>query len=80
MISINNFAQMAIDISGKDISIYNIQVKEFEQKYGFPSPVGVKGRNLDNKLFQERVGWSPNQPLLEGMKKTFEWISSQIKK
>ena len=54
MISINNFAQMAIDISGKDISIYNIKGKKFEQKYGFPCPVGVKGRNSDNKLFQEK--------------------------
>jgi len=80
MISINNFAQMAIDISGKNISIYNIEGEAFEEKYGFPCPVGVKGRNSDNKLFEEKVGWAPNQPLLEGMKKTFEWINSQIKK
>jgi len=80
MISINNFAQMAIDISGKNISIYNIEGEAFEEKYGFPCPVGVKGRNSDNKLFEEKVGWTPNQPLLEGMKKTFEWINSQIKK
>ncbi|MAR84702.1 MAG: NAD-dependent dehydratase [Cytophagia bacterium] len=80
MISINNFAQMAIDISGKNISIYNIEGKAFEEKYGFPCPVGVKGRNSDNKLFEEKVGWSPKQPLIEGMKKTFEWINSQINK
>ena len=80
MISINNFAQMAIDISEKNISIHNIEGDDFEQKYGFPCPVGVKGRNSDNKLFEEKVGWAPNQPLLEGMKKTFDWINSQIKK
>ena len=80
MISINNFAQMAIDISGKNISIYNIEGEAFEEKYGFPCPVGVKGRNSDNKLFEEKVGWSPKQPLIEGMKKTFEWINSQINK
>ena len=45
MISINNFAQMAIDISKKNISIKNIEGKEFEEKYGFPCPVGGKGRN-----------------------------------
>jgi len=80
MISINNFAQMAIDISNKNITISNIQGKEFENKYGFPCPVGVKGRNSDNKLFEEKVNWVPSQPLVEGMKKTFDWISSQINK
>ncbi len=80
MISINNFAQMAIDISKKNISIKNIEGKEFEEKYGFPCPVGVKGRNSDNKLFKDKVGWEPSQPLLDGMKKTFDWIDSQIKK
>ena len=80
MISINNFAQMAIDISKKNILIKNIEGKEFEEKYGFPCPVGVKGRNSDNKLFKDKVGWEPSQPLLDGMKKTFDWINSQIKK
>tara|TARA_B100000029_G_C17422379_1_gene904790 strand:+ start:36 stop:1025 length:990 start_codon:yes stop_codon:yes gene_type:complete len=80
MISINNFAQMAIDISGKNISINNIEGQDFEEKYGFPCPIGVKGRNSDNKLFKEKVGWSPSQPLIDGMQKTFEWINSQIKK
>ncbi len=79
MISINDFAQMAIDISSKNISIYNIEGKDFEDKYGFPCPVGVKGRNSDNKLFKEKVGWAPNQPLIDGMKKTYEWINQQIK-
>ena len=50
MISINDFAQMAIDISGKDLSIHNIDGKEFEDKYGHPCPVGVLGRNSDNSL------------------------------
>ena len=80
MISINNFAQMAIDISKKNISIKKIDGKDFEEKYGFPCPVGVKGRNSDNKLFKDKVGWEPSQPLLDGMKKTFDWINSQIKK
>ena len=80
MISINDFAQMAIDISSKNIEIQNIQGKEFEDKYGFPCPIGVKGRNSDNKLFLEKVKWAPSQPLIEGMKKTFDWISTQIDK
>lgn len=80
MVSINQLAQMAIDISEKDLSIDNIEGQEFIDKYGFKCPLGVKGRNSDNKLYREKVGWEVNQPLLVGMKKTFEWINGQSKK
>jgi len=80
MISINEFAQMAINISKKNINIHNIDGKEFEKKYGFPTPVGVKGRNSDNRLFKEKIGWEPSQPLLDGMKKTYKWIEEQVNK
>ena len=79
MIAINDFAQMAIDISGKKISIHNLKGKAFEKKYGHPCPLGVKGRNSDNKLFKKKVGWEPTQSLIEGMTLTYEWISEQIK-
>ena len=78
MISINDFAQMAIDISGKDIKINNLEGQAFEDKYGHPCPLGVKGRNSDNTLFENNVGWKPSQSLVDGMKKTFNWIKSQI--
>ena len=78
MISINAFAQMAIDISGKNIKINNLDGQEFEDKYGYPVPLGVKGRNSDNELFREKIGWAPSQPLIEGMKKTYEWIETQV--
>jgi GDP-D-mannose 3',5'-epimerase len=78
MIAINNFAQMAIDISGKNISIDNIQGQEFHDKYGFPCPVGVRGRNSDNSLIREKLDWDYSQPLVEGMTKTYAWIKSQI--
>lgn len=68
MIAINDFAQMVIDISGKNVGINNI-----------PGPEGVRGRNSDNALIHEKLGWKPNQPLLEGMKKTFSWINEQVK-
>ena len=67
MISINDFAQMAIDISGKNLKINNIQ-----------GPTGVRGRNSDNKLLLEKLQWEPSMPLIEGMKKTYSWIESQI--
>jgi GDP-D-mannose 3', 5'-epimerase len=69
MISINDFAKMAIDISGKKVSIKNIT-----------GPQGVRGRNSDNKLIEEKLGWKPNLPLREGMEKTYKWISNQVKK
>ena len=80
MISINDFAQMAIDISEKDVKIYNLYGKEFEDKYGHPVPLGVKGRNSDNKLFRKNLNWEVSQPLRVGMEKTFKWIKSQIEK
>jgi nucleoside-diphosphate-sugar epimerase len=78
MVTINELAQMAIDISGKDVRIRNIFGKEFMDKYGFKCPLGVRGRNSDNKLFRKLVGWEVSQPLYEGMKKTYGWIVKQI--
>ena len=80
MISINDFAQMTIDISGKNLTIYNIDGEEFEQKYGHRCPIGVNGRNSDNTLYKEKIGWSVSQPLVEGMKKTYQWIEEQTKR
>ena len=77
-ISINGLAQMAIDISNKNIHINNLDGQDFVDKYGFSCPVGVRGRNSDNKLYKEKIGWEVNRPLLEGMKKTYEWINSQV--
>jgi len=67
MISINDFAQMAIDISGKKLKINNIT-----------GPTGVRGRNSDNKLLFEKLQWVPSLSLIDGMKKTYSWIDSQI--
>ncbi|MBN8565946.1 MAG: NAD-dependent epimerase/dehydratase family protein [Flavobacteriales bacterium] len=69
MISINDFANMAISISGKNLTIKNI-----------PGPTGVRGRNSDNKLLKEKLNWEPTMTLVEGMKLTFDWINSQVKK
>ena len=80
MIAINEFANMAIEISGKDLTLYNIDGVEFEQKYGHKCPVGVNGRNSDNTLYREKVGWCVSQPLITGMMKTYRWVESQVKK
>jgi GDP-D-mannose 3', 5'-epimerase len=78
MVTINQLAQMAIDIANKGSYIKNIEGKEFIDKYGFKCPMGVRGRNSDNKLYKEQIGWEPTQPLYEGIKKTFEWINKQL--
>lgn len=79
MVSINELAQMAINISGKNITIENIEGENFIKKYGFPCPLGVKGRNSHNKLYKEKIGWEVNQSLLQGMENTFAWINEQVK-
>jgi len=67
MISINDFARMIMDIAGKDLSLKHI-----------PGPQGVRGRNSDNALIREKLGWEPSQPLREGVARTYEWIREQL--
>lgn len=69
MVTINELAQYAIDISGKNITIKNV-----------PGFTGVRGRNSDNKLIEEKLDWVPNYPLYEGLIRTYEWINKQVKK
>lgn len=80
MVTINELAEMAIRISGKSVEIKNITGAEFIHKYGFKCPEGVRGRNSDNKLYEEKVGWKVSEPLERGMKKTFYWINDQMNK
>ena len=70
IISINDFAQMIIDISEKEVVIKNIDVPQ----------LGVRGRNSDNTLIKEELGWSPTQPLKVGIKKAYSWINKQVGK
>jgi len=69
MISINDFTEMIIDISGKNLSIDNV-----------PGPEGVRGRNSDNRLIEEKLGWAPSMSLREGVEKTYRWIQKQLEK
>jgi len=69
VISINDFAQMIIGISEKDVSIENIDVPQ----------LGVRGRNSDNTLIKEKLGWAPKQSLRVGIGETYKWIETQVK-
>ena len=80
MVSINELAQIAIDASGKNLTIHNIDGEEFVSKYGFTCPLGVKGRNSHNALYREKVGWEVSLPLRDGMMSTYSWINEQVLK
>lgn len=67
MISINGLAEMIASISGKNITINNI-----------PGPVGVNGRNSDNTLIADELGWAPSQSLRDGLEITYDWIDRQV--
>jgi GDP-D-mannose 3', 5'-epimerase len=78
MVTINKLATLAIAASGKQITIKNIDGEEFETKYGFKCPTGVRGRNSDNTLFKEKIGSDVYYPLDKGVQQTFEWINKQV--
>ncbi|GAG02654.1 unnamed protein product, partial [marine sediment metagenome] len=78
VISINNLAKMVIDISGKDIKINNLFGKEYAAKYGCECPIGVMGRNSDNKNLNKYLEWTPSQTLKVGMEKLYKWINKQV--
>lgn len=67
LISINELVQLISQLAFKTIKIIHIA-----------GPVGVRGRNSDNTLIKELLGWSPSQPLRNGLFKTYYWIQSQI--
>jgi len=71
MVTINQLAQMAIDISEKNVTIKNID-----------GPLGVRGRNSDNGLYRACFGWEPGKdvPLHDGMTFTYNWIKDQVEK
>ena len=68
MVTINQLAELAMDIAGKKVSISHIK-----------GPLGVRGRNSDNRLIYEKLGWKPSQPLKAGLAKTYAWISQQAR-
>jgi len=80
MVTINKLAEMIIKISGKNLSIHNIYGDEFFNKYGYKCPLGVWGRNSDNKLYKEKIGWEVSQPLVVGLEKTYNWINEMVRK
>jgi len=67
MITVKGLAQLVMEVAEKNLSIRHID-----------GPIGVAGRNSDNKLIAERLGWAPNQSLRDGIVKTYAWIAQQV--
>jgi GDP-D-mannose 3', 5'-epimerase len=67
MVSINEMAKMIIKISGKKLGIKHIS-----------GPVGVRGRNSDNRLIRKKLNWEPKQSLNTGLEETYKWIMEQV--
>ena len=67
MVTINQLAEMIMEIAGKRLKIKHIQ-----------GPLGVRGRNSDNRLIKEKLGWEPSYPLKKGLEKTYKWIEEQV--
>jgi nucleoside-diphosphate-sugar epimerase len=67
LVSINDLVSFVEDIGGT----------ELERTYNLDAPRGVAGRNSDNTMILEILGWEPDLPLREGLKPTYEWIEQQ---
>ena len=68
MVTINQLVDIVCDIGEKTL-----------EKKHIPGPLGVRGRNSDNRLIKEKLGWAPSKPLKEGLRETYEWIQNELK-
>jgi len=69
MVTINQLVETAAKVSGKEV-----------HKIHIDGPLGVRGRNSNNDLIREKLGWDYSQTLEEGIRITYQWISEQIAK
>ena len=68
MVTINELVDTAARVSGKTV----------EKIYKLDAPTGVRGRNSNNDLIREKLGWDYSQSLEEGIRKTYTWIARQV--
>ena len=68
LVSIDDLYAYAMKFAGIDL----------KRRYNLDAPKGVNGRNSDNTLIQEKLGWAPSTPLSAGLERTYDWIRSQI--
>lgn len=68
LVTINQLVDIAEEIAGITL----------KRKYNLKAPKGVNGRNSDNTLIKERLGWAPGIRLRDGLEKTYRWIYDQM--
>ena len=68
MVTINQLVDIAAKVAGKVV----------RKVYKLDAPLGVRGRNSNNDLIREKLGWDYSQTLEEGIRKTYNWIKQQI--
>ena len=68
MVRINELVDITAKVGGKTI----------KRVHKMNTPQGVRGRNSNNDLIREKLGWDYEQTLEEGITKTYHWIKSQI--
>ncbi len=67
MVTINSLVDIVSSIAGKEL-----------RKNHIPGPQGVRGRNSDNQLIAQKLGWQPSTSLADGLKPTYDWIEKQV--
>jgi GDP-D-mannose 3',5'-epimerase len=67
MVDMIEFAQIALSFEAKKLPIKHIE-----------GPMGVRGRNSNNKLIMEKLGWEPTMQIKDGLRLTYFWIKEQI--
>jgi GDP-D-mannose 3',5'-epimerase len=68
MVTINQLVDIVEDIAGIKV----------ERRYDLSAPLGVRGRNSDNSVILDRLGWEPSTSLRDGLERTFAWIFDQV--
>jgi nucleoside-diphosphate-sugar epimerase len=68
LVSVNEVADMVIKLSGKDLKI----------EHDLTKPQGVRGRNSNNELIYQKLGWKPETKLIDGLRSTYNWINKQV--
>lgn len=67
MVTINQLSEMAMEIAGKRLRLRHID-----------GPLGVRGRNSDNRLIRQKLGWAPSAALRKGLELTYSWVAEQV--
>jgi len=59
--------------------VENIAGVRLKRNYKLDAPLGVRGRNSDNTLLRQHLGWEPSVTLQAGLERTYAWIYDQMK-